>query len=461
MERKITVIPASPRNEAIRDRSTQKLRVAAYCRVSTDHEEQLDSFSNQVEYYTNYINQRQDYVLAGMFTDEGISGTGTKKRSGFMEMIRACDEGRVDMVVTKSISRFARNTADCLHYSRHLKEKGIPVFFEKENINTMDTSGELLFTILSSLAQEESRNISENTAWGIRSRFQKGIPHLNTNRMMGYDKDEQGNLVINVEQAEVVRRIFREFLEGWSTDEIARKLNKEGIPGVCGAGKWTSNTIKRMLGNEKHAGDLLMQKTYTSDYLKKTQKENNGELERYFVRDNHQGIISRDDWEAAQLEMERRKAFRARHSIVKTGSRNLNRFYSKVFCGHCQGKFVRRNYPGLQTPYWKCENTEKKKGHLCSAERVTEEGLQRAVVAAWNTLTDEREQYLPKWEKMVEKGNALERYRAKMLIAVTADGPLEIEVPELTRMFLEEITVMSATEMTVRFLDGTEIMVRI
>ena len=210
MARKVTVIPASQTTGSKRASAGEKKRVAAYCRVSTDHEEQEGSFRNQVEYYTNLIENTQEWEMAGLFTDDGISGTGTKKRSGFQDMIKACEEGRVDLVITKSISRFARNTADSLNYCRKLKTLGIPIIFEKESINTMEASGELMFTILSSLAQEESRNISENTQWGIRSKFQQGIPHINTESLLGFDKDDDGNLIINEEQATVVRRIFQE-----------------------------------------------------------------------------------------------------------------------------------------------------------------------------------------------------------------------------------------------------------
>ena len=226
--------------------------------------------------------------MAGIFSDEGISGAGTKKRAGFQKMMRACREGKVDRVITKSISRFARNTADCLHYSRELKDLGIPIYFQKENIDTMAASGELLFTILSSLAQEESRNISENTTWGIRSKFKRGQPMINTERFMGYDKDEDGNLVINPEQGEVVKRIYRDFLEGWSLEGIAQQLKAEQVPGVTGKARWNAKTIQRMLQNEKYKGDLLMQKTYTVDFLTKKMVENKGEKDQYYVQGDHE-----------------------------------------------------------------------------------------------------------------------------------------------------------------------------
>ena len=457
----VTEIPARLMLTKFHGLEKANKRVAAYARVSTDHEDQEGSFKNQVDYYTKLIETTDGWEMAGLFSDEGISGTGTKKRSGFTDMIRACEEGRVDLVITKSISRFARNTADSLNYCRKLKNLGIPIIFEKESINTMEASGELMFTILSSLAQEESRNISENTAWGIRSKFQRGIPHINCESLLGYDKDTDGNLVINEEQAAVVRRIYRDFLEGWTPSEISRRLNAEGVPGVHGTANWYPCTIERMLQNEKHVGDLLMQKTYTADFLTKTQADNNGDLEQYFIKDDHPAIIPREDWDAVQIELARREAFRQRHGIRTSGSSTNDRFYSRVFCASCGGKFVRKNWKGNRSVFWKCENAEKKKGHTCDAEIVREETLRSAVVIAWNSLVEHRDELLSQWERQAIDGDALQRYRARLMIAITADGPLDTEVPELTRMMLEEITVCSATELTVSFLDGSKRRVKI
>ena len=333
MEKKLTVIPPSQVNTAGKQTEKPKCRVAAYCRVSTEQEEQLGSFANQVAYYTEYINSKTDYELAGIFSDEGISGTGIRRRAGFRSMIEACEAGKVDLVITKSISRFARNTRDCLHYTRHLKSLGIPVIFEKEGINTMEAAGELLFTILSSLAQEESRNISENTRWGIQSRFQQGIPHINTNCFMGYDKDENGHLIVNEKQAEIVRRIFREFLEGWQPSEIARKLNREGVSGIHGLPRWSSVSILRMLQNEKYKGDLLMQKYYVKDFLTKQLEKNNGRFPQYYIENNHPAIIDRQDWEAVRLELERIEEFKKHHQIRELGSSTSEPLYGKMFCG--------------------------------------------------------------------------------------------------------------------------------
>ena len=248
MPKNVVVIPA----EQVYEKSGKRektLRVAAYCRVSTDEEKQIGSFENQIEYFTRLISENGKYELVKIYSDEGISGCSIRSRKGFQAMIEDCDAGRIDLIITKSISRFARNTQDSLNYTRKLKNMGIGVYFEKEGINTLESSGELLLTLFSCFAQEESRSISENTAWGIRSKFQQGIPHLNTEVLLGYDKDEAGRLVINEEQAEIVRRVYRMFLEGFSLNAIAVSLNKAGLPGVHGEAKWCATTIGRLLEN--------------------------------------------------------------------------------------------------------------------------------------------------------------------------------------------------------------------
>jgi site-specific DNA recombinase len=447
MAKSVTVIPAS-QITAKHKTEKKKIRVAAYCRVSTDHEEQIGSFQNQVEYYTNLINSKPDWELAGIFADEGISGTRIKKREGFQKMIKACREGKVDRVITKSISRFARNTADCLRYSRELRDMGIPILFEKENIDTMAASGELLFTILSSLAQEESRNISENVAWGIRSRFKQGTPQINTTRFMGYDKDKDGNLIINQEQAKVVKRIYREFLEGWNTREIAHHLIEDEIPGVTGKVAWPPVTIERMLQNEKYKGDLLMQKWYTVDFLNKKRAANDGKLDQFYVQGAHEPIVSEEDWEAAQEELKRRKCFAEKHNIKETSTITSTGFFGRVFCEKCGGHFVRVNYKGSKAVLWKCCNRK-----TCGMENVKESDLRKAFTIAWNSIVEHPE--TEKWCKMETSTEALQRVRAKQMQELTAEGPLEFEIPELTRMVTEEVIVHDAKTFTFTFLDGT------
>ena len=338
MARDVTLIPANPhtvtRNGRVQER--EALRVAAYCRVSTNNEDQLLSFDNQVQYYTEYIANKPDYTLAGIYADEGISGVSTNKREQFKKMIKDCEDGKIDMVITKSISRFARNTQDCLQYSRKLKNLGIGIFFEKENINTLDAAGELLFTIMSSLAQEESRSISENCRWGIRTKFKQGVMHLNANHFLGYDKDEKGNLVINEAQAAIVRRVFDEFMNGLNPEVIAAELNGEGVPGCMGEPKWAVSTIMHILENEKYKGDALLQKYYTSDFLSKRSVRNMGQVEQVYVKDSHPPIVDRELWEAVQLEIERRRLFREKHNLQNMGR------YTDVQPFTCKCKLSRR-----------------------------------------------------------------------------------------------------------------------
>ena len=234
----VTVIPAKPRQELQGLEATAKLRVCAYARVSTDNEEQLSSYQAQVEHYSAYIKNNPAWEFGGIFADEGISGTNTKKRVEFNRMIEDCMAGKIDMVITKSISRFARNTLDTLKYVRQLKEKGVAIFFEKENANTLDSKGEFLITLLGSLAQEESNSLSQATRMGIAFRFQEGKVKVNHNRFLGYTKDENGELVIVPEEAEVIRRIYREFIDGKSPYKIASNLQRDGIITGSGGSLW-------------------------------------------------------------------------------------------------------------------------------------------------------------------------------------------------------------------------------
>lgn len=293
MARNITVIPAKQNSTAGAGKKMQKkkLRVAAYCRVSTDQEEQLLSYENQVRFYTESINSNPDYACAGIYADEGISSTNTKKREQFNRMIEDCRAGKIDRIITKSISRFARNTLDCLNYVRELKAMGIGITFEKENIDTLDAKGEVLLTILSSLAQDESRNISENCTWGIRRRFEVGQHKMSTKWFLGYDADENGKLIVNKKQAKIVQRLFMEFLHGKTTDYIKRIFEREGIKNWDGGTKWQSTTLASMLENEKYKGDTLLQKSYTTDFLTKKRVQNQGEIQQYYIKDDHEAII--------------------------------------------------------------------------------------------------------------------------------------------------------------------------
>ncbi|MEA4922810.1 MAG: recombinase family protein [Eubacteriaceae bacterium] len=462
MERNITVIPASQIDPGDDKRNKKaKKRVAAYCRVSTEMEEQKQSFQNQVTYYEEYIEKNPEYEMVEVYGDEGISGTSLKRRVEFKRMIEDCKAGKIDLIITKSISRFARNTQDCLHYSRMLKNLGIGIIFEKENVSTMDAGGELLFTILSSLAQEEARNVSENTKWGIRTKFQKGIDHTCWNCIMGFKKEHDGEIAIDEEQAKVVRRIYRRYEEGQTPHRIAKELNADGICGARGKPAWENRVIEAMLQNEKYNGDILLQKTITVDYLNKKCIKNTGQLNQYYVKDHHAAIIEKDEWEAVQLEIERRNAFCKKHNLQSYGHvKSSCTFISQVFCGDCGRKYGRKTWNFHSVHVWFCKNSIHHKGGFCKSRTLRETSIKKAIVIAWNSVVGERKTLMKKWKNDIEKGDPLQRMRARQMIELTAEGPIENEISELSRMVLESIYINEVTT-TVNFLDGTTKEVRI
>lgn len=429
--RDVIVIPAEMTGTQSPGRGGM-LRVAAYCRVSTDEEKQLESFENQVEHYTRIIDENAHYTLAGIYSDEGLSGCRTRSRKGFCSMIEACEAGKIDLIITKSISRFARNTQDSLNYTRRLKDIGVGIIFEKEGINTLESSGELLLTLFSCFAQEESRSISENTSWGIRSKFKQGIPHLNTTVLLGYDKDAGGRLVINEEEASVVRNIYSMFLEGWSLNAIARTLNEDAVPGVHGEPRWCAVTISRMLQNEKYKGDILMQKTFTDNYLTRHQMRNTGQLEQYYIKDHHPAIISAEEWDAVQQEIARRSEFRRNHGLRGMYGSGNSPFYAKLFCSSCRIKLQRIYRKGVPKPYWQCQD--------CGI-RINDEELRSRFCDAFNKLVQTRQERAPEWSEKAANGSALERVRARQILAITEQGPIPFEIPELTQAVLQEIWI--------------------
>lgn len=462
MQRKVIPIPATKVVVGGVVQKQSKIRVAAYCRVSTEQEEQLNSFENQVTYYTDYINKNPKYEMAGIYADEGISGTNTKKRSGFKQMIEDCEAGKIDLIITKSISRFARNTQDCLHYTRKLKELNVGVIFEKENISSMEASGELMFTILSSLAQEESRNISENCTWGIRSKFKKGIAHINTYRFMGFAKDEEGRLIIDEEQAKIVRRIYDQFLQGMNPSEIAWDLVEDNVPGVTGEAKWTKITIVGMLKNEKYKGDMLLQKTYTENYLTHRMKKNNGEITQYYVEDSHPPIIEKEKWDAVQLELERRDAYRLEHNIKQYGyGRHYSPFCSKIFCGRC-GSLYGRKGQGQYEAFWRCQRRHSKYGaDACMSDRVKDKRLEQGFIKAWNSIVAKKDEKAEMWANLRRQGNALEKIRAEQMQEMVKEGVLNEFCEEIVKMLLECVYVKDDGILEFHFLEGSVETVRI
>lgn len=393
----VMVIPAKRQvGNNVKRGQKPKLRVAAYCRVSTDSDEQATSYEAQIEHYTEYISKNPDWVLAGIFADEGITGTNTKKRTEFNRMIDECMAGNIDMIITKSISRFARNTLDCLKYIRQLKEKNIPVFFEKESINTMDSKGEVLLTIMASLAQQESQSLSQNIKLGLQYRYQQGHVQVNHNRFLGYTKDADGHLIIDPDQAEIVRRIYREYLEGFSMDKIAAGLERDGILTGAGKAKWHTSTINKILRNEKYMGDALLQKTYTTDFLTKKRIKNNGTVPQYYVESDHEAIIPKDIFLLVQEELVRRR-------VVRTSKNGKRRSYSckhcfaqMVFCGDC-GEFYRRvhwNNRGCKSIVWRCCSRLENTGHACRSRTVNEGLLEQVSIDAINQVLCEKDDFL-------------------------------------------------------------------
>ena len=392
MARNVMVIPALKRKgNNVTDEVKSKIRVAAYCRVSTDSDEQATSYETQVEHYTRFIKGKPEWEFAGVYADDGISGTNAKKRESFMRMIADCDEGKIDMIITKSISRFARNTVDCLNYIRDLKKKHIPIFFEKENINTLEASGEFLITIMASIAQQESESLSQNVKLGLQFRYQNGSVQVNHNRFMGYTKDENGKLVIKEDEADVVRRMYREYLEGASLQDICNGLEADGI--LTGAGKqhWRPSTVKLMLTNEKYIGDALLQKTFTVSPITKERLRNKGDVPQYYVENNHEAIIPKDLFMKVKEEMLRR-------ANMKAG--NKNRVYSSkyalssiVFCGKC-GDIYRRlawNNRGKHSIVWRCCTRLDQGLQTCDAETIQESELQKVTIKALNQIWKNRD----------------------------------------------------------------------
>ncbi len=367
--------------------TVRKRRVAGYARVSTDQDEQLTSYEAQIDYYTNYIKSRSDWEFVKVYTDEGISATNTKKRDGFNQMISDALSGKIDLIITKSVSRFARNTVDSLTTVRKLKDKGVEIFFEKENIWTLDSKGELLITIMSSLAQEESRSISENVTWGCRKRFADGKVNLPYKRFLGYEKGEDGLPKIVEEEAKIIRLIYSLFIEGKTAGMIADTLTAKGIKTPGGKDKWQASTILSILKNEKYKGSALLQKQFTVDFLTKKRKPNEGEVPQYYIETSHDPIIDPKDFDKVQAELARRAAI---GKIYSSGSV----FSAKVVCGDCGGYFgskVWHSTSKYRRIIWQC-NSKFKNEKKCSTPHFTEDELKEKFMAAYSRLASVKEQ---------------------------------------------------------------------
>ena len=367
--------------------SKAKRKVAGYARVSTDLEEQQSSYEAQVSYYSNYIRSRDDWEFVNVYTDEGISATSTKHREGFQRMVEDALDGKIDLIVTKSVSRFARNTVDSLSTIRKLKEHGTEVYFEKENIWTFDSKGELLLTIMSSLAQEESRSISENVRWGQRKKAADGMYTLPYERFLGYDKGPDGVPVINEEQAVIVRRIYGLYLQGYSSLRIAKILTADGIPTPAGLKKWSDQTVRGILTNEMYMGDKILQKTYSLDFLHKERIRNKGEVPMYHIEKDHEAIIPPATFQLVQDEMERRR------SVPHSGDTILS---GKIICGDCgksYGPKVWHSNDKYRKVVWQC-NHKYQGDRTCTTPHVYEAGIKEAFIQVCNKLSSGRDEIL-------------------------------------------------------------------
>ncbi len=359
----------------------KKLRVAAYCRVSTDSDAQLESLETQKTHYEHYINSRDDWEFAGLYFDEGITGTKADKRPKLMCLIEDCKAKKVDFVITKSISRFSRNTTDCLDIVRTLLNLNIPVYFEKENVNTGSMESELFLSILSSMAEEESTSISENNKWGIKKRFENGTYKLGY-VPYGY-RWENGEIIVDPEQAVIVKRIFSELLAGKGTDAIAKNLNTENVPTKKG-GRWTSSSIRGILANEKYTGDCIFQKTYTDSNFNR--HKNDGQLDQYYVADHHEAIISHEDFDAAAALIEQR----ANEKGIKRGSNKYQQRYAfsgKIICSECGDTFRRRIHTStyVKYPAWVC-NTHLTDTSKCTMLYLKDDDIKLAFATMINKL---------------------------------------------------------------------------
>ena len=386
MARNVTMIPATINPlSRISLTAKNKRRVAGYARVSTDSDEQFTSYEAQVDYYTKYILSNPDWEFVKVYTDEGISGCNTKHREGFKQMISDALMGKIDLIITKSVSRFARNTVDSLTTIRQLKDAGCECYFEKEGIYTFDGKGELLITIMSSLAQEESRSISENITWGQRKRFADGKVSMPYKQFLGYRKGTDGQPEIVPEQAEIVRRIYSEFISGKTTCAIAKLLTAEGIPTPAGKVKWQTSTVESILTNEKYKGDALLQKTFTVDFLQKKMKPNEGEIPQYYVQASHPAIVSPEEWQAAQDEMIRRKSLGRKYSGTSI-------FATKLVCADCGAYYGAKTWHSTSTykkTMWRC--VHKYDGaHRCSTPSLSEFEIKDKFLEATNSIISDK-----------------------------------------------------------------------
>ena len=392
---KVIVIPAAPKNTGTAEQ--RQLRVAAYCRVSTKEEDQLNSYEAQKNYYTEKIMENKSWTMADIFADEGITGTSVKKRTDFMRMMKWCKQGKIDLILTKSVSRFARNTVDCLNYVRMLKAQGIAVYFEKENINSMDESTELMLTMMGAFAQAESESISGNIQAGKRYAMQRGEVTINYHNLYAYERGPDGKPRIIPEQAEVVKEIYAHYLRGDSLPMICRYLEAQHIPNIRGGTTWRHSAVRGILSNEKYVGDVLMQKTFRQDCISHKAIRNTGQRPMYLVQNNHEAIIDRKTYDAVQAELARRNALKGNtQKSTPSGRSCYTTKYAlsdRVICGECGTLYRRCTWVnrGKKHIVWRCiSRFDYGKKYCHDSPAVDEQQLQQAILRVINSIMSDK-----------------------------------------------------------------------
>ncbi len=440
-QKEIIIIPAKE-GDALQGGTHRQLRVASYSRVSTNFEEQLTSFHGQKAYYTDLIMKNPRWTLAGTYADEGISGASAEKRPDFQRMFRHCKKGKIDLIITKSISRFARNTLDSVGYVRKLKAMGIGVIFEKENINTLEENSEVIFTILSSLAQEELNSLSQNVRKGHDMKKQRGEVSFQYSRLYGYQKGADNNPEIIPDQGEVVRRIYRLYLMGESHKKIADKLNEEQVPTCTKDGLWRSGSVSYILQNEVYCGDVLLGKTFVEDPVSKKVSKNHGQRPQVYIKNNHEGIISREVFEQAREERARRSS---KQKVDQTCTTELSKYSSAyaltdiLVCGECGTSYRRttwRRRNGEKQVVWRCVSRLNYGREYCKhSVTVDEESLHQTIVTAIQATTGEKNNLIPLLNTHLEQA-----------LWQTVGGTVDIGALETQMAKLQEATMSLVME---------------
>lgn len=437
-------------NRTLTDRNKthhlELLRVCAYCRVSTDSEDQLNSYKSQVSYYTDLIKKNKEWVFAGIYADEAITGTQITKRTDFQRLINDCMNGDIDMVITKSISRFARNTLDTLKYVRMLKEKNIAVYFEDEKINTLTMDGELLLVVLSSVAQQEVENISSNVKKGLKMKMRRG-ELVGFQGCLGYDyHPEDKSISVNEEEAEIVRYIFNRYIEGAGGSVIGRELENLGYKTKRGSSTWAESTVLGIVKNEKYKGDILLGKTFTLDPISKRRLENFGEEDQFYIRDHHEPIISEEVFEKAQEIRLKRSIPRGLHSSGKVKRQKYSRKYafsSMLECGFCGGNLTRRRWHS-GTEYdkviWQCVvSTKKGKKHCPHSKGITEKAIEDAFIESYRQLCSDNRNILEGFLRKLEETLSESNIEKDFLRLDKEVNSLDKKRQKLVDMLLEEV----------------------